>query len=112
MPRTPVMHTDGAAIWATGSTWLQHPASNRNYSGRMGSRAGWAHLASPGVVATSAPEGRIAGPGWYRKPEGVGKVTIGEGSGDFVADEARSIYGAFVDIIDEMDSMTAIAETN
>ena len=56
--------------------------------------------------------GRIAGPGWYRKPEGVEKVIIGEGSGDFAADKARVIEGAFDKIIGEMDSLIAQAESS
>ena len=87
-------------------------ASNRNYSGRMGSRASKAYLASPEVVAASALAGRIAGPGWYQKPEGVEKVIIGEGSGDYAADKARSIEGAFDKIIGEMDSLIANAESS
>jgi homoaconitate hydratase len=78
----------------------------------MGSRASKAYLASPEVVAASALKGRIAGPGWYQKPEGVEKVIIGEGSGDFAADKARSIEDAFDKIINEVDSMIAIAENN
>ncbi|EPS39565.1 hypothetical protein H072_6723 [Dactylellina haptotyla CBS 200.50] len=53
-------------------------ASNRNYKGRMGSVEAKAYLASPEVVAASALKGKIAGPGWYHKPEGVKKIIIGE----------------------------------
>lgn len=100
----------GTGLLEDGETGIS--ASNRNYPGRMGSRASKAYLASPEVVAASALKGRIAGPGWYQKPEGVEKVIIGEGSGDFAADKARSIEGAFDKIISEMDSMIAIAENN
>ncbi|RYP59762.1 hypothetical protein DL770_010145 [Monosporascus sp. CRB-9-2] len=100
----------GTGLLEEGETGIS--ASNRNYPGRMGSRASKAYLASPEVVAASALKGRIAGPGWYQKPEGVEKVIIGEGSGDFAADKARSIEGALDKIINEVDSMIAIAENN
>lgn len=85
-------------------------ASNRNYKGRLGSTEAKAYLASPEVVAASALHGKIAGPGWYQKPEGVEKVIVGEGSGDHVADKAKSVEDAFDKILGEMDSMIANAE--
>ena len=54
-------------------------ASNRNFKGRMGSTAAKAYLASPEVVAASALKGRIAGPGWYERPESWEGVIKGEG---------------------------------
>ncbi|RSL94935.1 Homoaconitase, mitochondrial [Fusarium ambrosium] len=86
-------------------------ASNRNYSGRMGSPKALCYLASPEVVAASAIQGRIASPGWYLKPEGVDKVVVGEGTGDFAADKARSIQDAFGQIIGEMEGVITAAET-
>lgn len=68
------------------------------------------YLASPEVVAASAIQGKIASPGWYLKPEGVEKVIFGEGTGDFVADKARSIGDAFDQIIGEMENMIGAAE--
>ncbi|KAI8715115.1 Homoaconitase, mitochondrial [Fusarium sp. LHS14.1] len=85
-------------------------ASNRNFKGRMGSPLAKAYLAGPEIVAASAIQGKIAGPGWYQKPEGVEKVIIGEGSGDHVADKALSIEDALDKIIAEAESMIAVAE--
>ncbi|KAK7431152.1 mitochondrial Homoaconitase [Neonectria magnoliae] len=85
-------------------------ASNRNYKGRMGSPKALCYLASPEVVAASALKGQIASPGWYLKPEGVEKVIVGEGTGDFVVDKARSIEDGSEKIIGEMESMISAAE--
>ena len=54
-------------------------ASNRNFKGRMGSTEAKAYLSSPEVVAASALKGKIAGPGWYERPEGWEGVIKGEG---------------------------------
>jgi homoaconitate hydratase len=77
----------------------------------MGSTSAKAYLASPEIVAASALKGKIAGPGWYQKPEGVEKVIIGEGSGDYVADKALSIEDALDKLINEADALIAAAET-
>ncbi|KAF4453297.1 putative homoaconitase precursor [Fusarium austroafricanum] len=85
-------------------------ASNRNFKGRMGSTEAKAYLSSPEIVAASALQGKISGPGWYQKPEGVEKVIIGEGSGDYIADKALSIEDALDKIINEADALIAAAE--
>jgi homoaconitate hydratase len=61
-------------------------------------------------VAASALKGKIAGPGWYQKPEGVEKVIIGEGNGDFMQDKAMSIEEALDKIIAEAESLIAEGE--
>ncbi len=85
-------------------------SSNRNFKGRMGSPSALAYLSSPEVVAASAIRGKIAGPGWYQKPEGVEKVIIGEGSGDHIVDKTRSFEDAFDKLINDVDGMIAEAE--
>ncbi|TIC99592.1 Homoaconitase, mitochondrial [Colletotrichum higginsianum] len=85
-------------------------ASNRNFKGRMGSTEAKAYLASPEVVAASAMQGKIAGPGWYQKPDGVDKVIIGEGVGDMTADIATSIEDALEKLISQADGIIAESE--
>ncbi|KAI1391260.1 uncharacterized protein F4822DRAFT_179881 [Hypoxylon trugodes] len=87
-------------------------ASNRNFKGRMGSTEAKAYLASPEVVAASALQGRIAGPGWYQKPQGVEKVIIGEGNGNVEQDKAMSIEDALEKIIAQADSIISGVEQN
>ncbi|GAW23831.1 hypothetical protein ANO14919_134080 [Xylariales sp. No.14919] len=98
----------GTGILEDGETCVS--SSNRNFKGRMGSTAALAYLASPEVVAASAIRGKIAGPGWYQKPEGVEKVIIGEGSGDYIADRARSFENSFDKMINDVEAMIAAAE--
>ncbi|CAK7209631.1 mitochondrial Homoaconitase [Sporothrix bragantina] len=85
-------------------------ASNRNFKGRMGSTDAKAYLASPEVVAASALSGFISGPGVYQKPEGVEKVIIGEGNGNFEQDRAISVEDALDKLLAEAESLISGAE--
>jgi homoaconitate hydratase len=76
----------------------------------MGDRTAQTYLASPEVVTASALAGKIAGPNWYMKPEGVEKVIVGEGSGDHSFDKALSIEDALDKLISQAESMIAVAE--
>lgn len=85
-------------------------ASNRNFKGRMGSVEAQAYLSSPEVVAASALNGKISGPGWYKRPDGVVGVLRGEGDGIREADRMVRIEDALEDIINQADEVIAVAE--
>ncbi|KAM3074489.1 mitochondrial Homoaconitase [Clarireedia jacksonii] len=87
-------------------------ASNRNFKGRMGSTEAKAYLASPEVVAASALNGYICGPGWYEAPEGVKKVILGEGNGNVEEDKVMSIEEALDKIIAQAESLVEGAESS
>ena len=78
-------------------------ASNRNFKGRMGSTEAKAYLSSPEVVAASALQGKIAGPGWYQQPEDWSGIRLGEGDG--IKEEDRMIS-----IEDALDKLVRQAE--
>lgn len=87
-------------------------ASNRNYRGRLGSTEGKAYLASPEVVAASALNGKITGPGTYEQPEGWSGIVMGEGDG--VRDDERMITAeqALQKVIGQLDRMVETAESD
>jgi homoaconitate hydratase len=76
----------------------------------MGSTEAKAYLASPEVVAASAMNGKISGPGWYEQPIGVEKVVLGEGNGILEQDRAMSVEEALDKIIAEAGSLISGAE--
>lgn len=85
-------------------------ATNRNFKGRMGSRDANVYLGSPEVVAASALNGKISGPGLYQEPEGWKGVDHGEGDGTLAADYLTSIDEALDKVIGQLDSQVASSE--
>ncbi len=85
-------------------------ASNRNFKGRMGSTEAKAYLASPEVVAASALNGYISGPGWYKKPEHVQGVSCGYGEGHPQKDQMTTVQDALERIIAQADGIISSAE--
>jgi homoaconitate hydratase len=87
-------------------------ASNRNFKGRMGSTDAKAYLGSPEVVAASALQGKIAGPGWHEKPEGWTGVNAGEGDGIREEDRMISIEDALDKLVQDAEAAIARGEAN
>jgi homoaconitate hydratase len=84
-------------------------ASNRNFKGRMGSTDAKAYLASPQVVAASAMNGTISGPGWYKKPKGITGVIRGETDGEVptsIEDMLQQIVDSASDLVLKADVAT------
>jgi len=86
-------------------------ASNRNFKGRMGSTEAKAYLASPEVVAASALEGRIAGPGWFEPPQ-TAEEGVRMGTGDGIPEEERmiTIEDALERIVRQADEAVVLGE--
>lgn len=77
----------------------------------MGSAEAKAYLASPEVVAASALSGKICGPGWYQKPEGLSSVAIGEGQGSIgEGPRLTTAEEALERVIGQLESNIATAE--
>ena len=98
----------GAGLLEPGEIGIS--ATNRNFKGRMGSTDAKAYLASPEVVAASALNGKICGPGWYERPEGWSGVVRGEGDGIKEEDRMITADEAFQKIINQLDSIIESAE--
>lgn len=80
-------------------------ASNRNFKGRMGSREALAYLASPEVVAASALNGVVSGPGTFEGPEGA-PVRYGYGTGSPATTESQlgNVLEQLESFIDRVES--------
>ncbi|KAI1121503.1 homoaconitase [Nemania abortiva] len=88
-------------------------ASNRNFKGRMGSRDAQAYLASPEVVAASALNGVISGPGNYDAPANYSGVSFGYGTGSPVTTESEldNALEQLESLIDRVESSVADGTT-
>ena len=85
-------------------------ASNRNFKGRMGSTDAKAYLSSPEVVAASALNGYISGPGWYNRSADWQGVNAGEGDG--FQRRVVGIEEALEKLVGEAQDMVQAGEEN
>ncbi len=69
------------------------------------------YLASPEVVAASALSGKISGPGWYHKAEGISGVLMGEGDGIKKEERMITTEEAMEKIITQLDHVIKSAES-
>ncbi|RYP67210.1 hypothetical protein DL771_007372 [Monosporascus sp. 5C6A] len=82
-------------------------ASNRNFKGRVGSRAAQMYLASPEVVAASALRGTVTGPGAYQVPADWSGVDYGYGTG--VEPTTEDNLASFVQQMDSLIERVELA---
>ncbi|KAL9613350.1 MAG: hypothetical protein Q9167_002111 [Letrouitia subvulpina] len=98
----------GAGLLEPGEVGIS--SSNRNFKGRMGSTEAKAYLASPEVVAASALNGKISGPGWYERPQSWSGVIRGEGDGIREEDRMITAEEALEKVVRQLDSIVDNAE--
>ena len=98
----------GTGLLEPGETGIS--ASNRNFKGRMGSTEAKAYLASPEVVAASALNGYISGPGWYEPAKGIKNVLYGESDMNDEDGQTVSVEDALEKVINQVDNIVERAD--
>ncbi|KIV93626.1 homoaconitase [Exophiala mesophila] len=94
----------GTGLLEDGETGIS--ASNRNFKGRLGSRLAHAYLSSPEVVAASALNGVLSGPGIYQVPENYNGVQYGYGTG-----KPATIENELGNALEQLESLIDRVET-
>ncbi|MCJ1313945.1 mitochondrial Homoaconitase [Agyrium rufum] len=94
----------GTGLLEDGETGVS--ASNRNFKGRLGSRLAHAYLSSPEVVAASALNGVLSGPGVYEAPENYTGVEYGYGTG-----KPASIENELGNALEQLESLIDRVQT-